>query len=191
METPNQTLTAAESLDIIAKMIQEAKGNVKRNSIYLLLWGFVTVAANLGMFIFIQIDYPRPYLIWLITIPAWIATLFIAFKQGKSKQTTSHLDTINASLWFSYGVTILAIVGFGFKINYQINPIVLVMSAVPAFVSGVIIKFRPLMLGGIFYLIFGVVCFLVDGPWQYLVGAIAVTAGFLIPGFMLQNKTDL
>jgi hypothetical protein len=47
-----------------------------------------------------------------------------------------------------------------------------------------------LVLGGVFYLIFGVVCFLVEGPWQYLVGATAIAAGFLIPGFMLQKKTD-
>src|SRR5690349_11772658 len=106
METQKQPLTTSQSLDIITKMIQEAKGNVERNSIYLLLWGFVTVVANLGMFILIQMNSPKPYLIWLITIPAWIATIFIAIKRAKIKQATSHLDTINASLWFIYGIAV-------------------------------------------------------------------------------------
>ena len=35
-----------------------------------------------------------------------------------------------------------------------------------------------------------ILCFLVGGPWQYLIGAIAVTSGHLIPGLMLRNNPD-
>ena len=37
---------------------------------------------------------------------------------------------------------------------------------------------------------FGILCFLVGGPWQYLLAAIAVTCGYLIPGLMLRNNPD-
>lgn len=188
METPNHPLTTTQSLDIITKMIQEAKGNVTKNSIYLLLWGFVTIAANVGMFVLMNAAYPQPFLVWFITIPAWIATIIIAFKSSRSSRTTSHLDRINACLWFSYGVAVFGIVAFGYKINFQLNPIILIMSSVPAFVSGIIIRFRPLIVGGILFWIFGIACFLVVGPWQYLVGAIAVLVGYVVPGVMLRNK---
>ncbi len=39
METENQILTTQQSLDIITKMIRQAHGNVKKNSVYLILWG--------------------------------------------------------------------------------------------------------------------------------------------------------
>lgn len=189
METENQILSTQQSLDIITKMIRQAQGNVKRNSIYLILWGIVTVVANLGMFTLMQLKYPQPYLVWLISIPAWLATIYLGYKHGKDARTSSHLDRINAFLWFSYGIIVFTIVIFGNKINYQLNPIILVMSAVPALVSGIIIKFRPLIVGGILFWFFGILCFLVDAPWQYLIGAAAVTLGYLVPGFMLKNKS--
>ena len=190
METENQSLSTEQSLQLITMMIRQAKGNVKRSAIYLILWGVTVVAANLGMFTLMMLDYPRPYRVWLITIPAWIATIFISLKHRKESTVRSHLDRINALLWYSYGVVIFAIVMFGFKINYQLNPIILLVSAVPAFVSGIIIKFRPLTVGGILFWVFGVICFLSQGPWQYLIGALAVTSGHLVPGLLLRNKKE-
>ena len=190
METENQILTTQQSLDIITKMIRQAHGNIKWNSVYVILWGLVITVANVGMFVLMWMNYPRPYLVWLITVPAWILTLYISYRHGKNATATSHLDRINALLWYSYGIIIFTIIVFGVKINYQLNPVILLVSAIPAFVSGIIIKFRPLTMGGILFWVFGIICFLVDGPWQYLVGAIAVTAGHLIPGLLLRNNAD-
>jgi hypothetical protein len=190
METENQSLTTEQSLELITRMIRQAQGNVQRSAIYLILWGITVVAANLGMFVLMLLDYPTPYMVWLITIPAWIATIFISLKHRKESRVNSHLDRINALLWYSYGVVILAIVMFGFKINYQLNPVILLVSAIPAFVSGAIIKFRALTMGGILFWVFGVICFLSQGPWQYLIGALAVSSGHLVPGLLLRNKTE-
>ena len=190
MENENQILSTEQSLNIITNMIRQAHGNVKRNSVYLILWGLVITLANLGMFVLMWLDYPRPYMIWLIAVPAWFATFYMSYKHSKESRMTSHFDRINIFLWYSYGVIIFTLVIFGFKINYQLNPVILLVSAIPAFVSGIIIKFQPLVWGGILFWVFGIVCFLVGGPWQYLVGAVAVTAGHLIPGLLLRNKND-
>jgi hypothetical protein len=188
MEAQNQILSTQESLDIITRMIRQAQGNVRRSSIYLILWGVVTIAANIGMFVLLKMEYARPYYVWLLTIPAWIVTIYISYKQGKKSRVSSHLDKINSFLWFTYGIVVFTIVFFGFRINYQLNSVILVISAIPAFVSGTIIKFRPLAAGGILLWIFGIICFLVDGPSQYLIAAVAITTGYLVPGLMLQNK---
>lgn len=74
MEPQPEKLSARESLDIITVMIQEAKGNVQRVNFYFLLWGWVVTIAHLGMYILMQLEYERPYVAWIITIPAWIAT---------------------------------------------------------------------------------------------------------------------
>lgn len=188
METENQILSTQQSLDIITRMISQAHGNVKRNGIYLIIWGSVITAANVGMFILMWMQYSMPYLVWLIAVPAWIVTIFISYKQAKNARSSSHLDRINAFLWYSYGIIIFTIVLFGYKINYQLNPVILLISAIPAFISGTITKFRPLIVGGILFWVFGILCFLVVGPWQYMVGAVAVTTGHLIPGLMLRGK---
>jgi hypothetical protein len=190
MESENQILTTSQSLDIITQMIRQAQGNVRRSAIYFILWGAVITFANLGMFALMTVGYPRPYLVWLISIPAWVATIYISYTQSRKAKATSHLDRITSTLWFAYGIIIFTIVVFGNKINYQLNPIILLISAVPTLVSGIIIKFRPLVIGGVLLWILGIFCFMVAGPWQYLIGAVAVLSGYLIPGIMLRSKKD-
>ena len=124
-------LTARESLDLIAAMIRQAKGNVQRNNFYFLLWGWVVVLANLGMYTLQIVKYEHPYVVWVITIPAWTFTLYKIFRSKKEQRANTHFDRISAWLWLSYGVTIFALVFFGFKINFQLNPVILIVSAIP------------------------------------------------------------
>ncbi|HYG18365.1 MAG TPA: hypothetical protein VD816_05520 [Ohtaekwangia sp.] len=186
MET--EKLTARESLDIITAMIEKAKGNVQRNAFYFLLWGWVIVLANLGMYTLLRVGYERPALVWLITIPAWIYSIYYGYRREKSRATTTHFDRISTGLWLSFGVCIFTLVFFGYKINFQLNPVILLITAVPTFVSGIIIRFKPLMIGGVAFWAFGIVNFLVPMDLQFLFGAMAIVCGYLVPGYMLKNK---
>lgn len=190
MKTEDEALTTQQSLEIITEMISKAQGNVKENGIYFLLWGSVVAIANLGMFTLIQLHYRHPYIVWLIVLPAWIITIYIGYRKRKQSRVASHLDRISTWLWFSFGIAIFTLIAFGGKINYQLNPVILLISAVPTIVSGVIIKFRPLIIGGISFWVFGILCFLAGDPWQFLLGALAVILGYLVPGFMLRYKKE-
>jgi hypothetical protein len=124
-------------------------------------------------------------------IPAWIYSIYLGVKRGREKRVGSHLDQITGMLWIAFGISTFALVLFGHMINYEMNPVILIGSAVPTLVSGVIIRFRPLIIGGISFWIFGVLCFLVSFPWEYIVGAAAVAIGFLIPGILLRTKKEV
>jgi hypothetical protein len=187
METP-QTLTTQESRSIITEMIQRAKGNVRANSKYFVVWGIVMIVANIGMFILIKMSYAYPYYAWAIAIPAWFYSIYLGIKRGQQKRVTSHLEQITGTLWMAFGISTIALVVFGHMINYEMNPVILIWSAVPTLVSGVVIRFRPLIIGGINFWICGILCFLVPCPWEYIIGAVAVTIGFLIPGILLLPK---
>jgi hypothetical protein len=188
MKTEDESLSTQQSLNIITEMINNAKGNVKENSIYFLLWGTVIAIADIGMFTLIKMNYPHPYIVWSIAIPAWIVTIIMGYKQGKKARATSHLDRISAWSWFTFGIVIFTLVIFGRVINWQLNPVIMLMSTIPTVISGVVIKFRPLIVGGVCFWIAGILCFLVPEPWHFLVGALAVVVGYLVPGFMLRNK---
>jgi hypothetical protein len=185
-----ENLSAQQSLSIITSMIDQAKGNVQRNSFYFLLWGWVVALANLGMFALSMLDYQRPYIVWVITIPAWIYTIYRSIKQNADKSASTHFDRISASLWMCYAICIFTVVAFGYKINFQIGPIILIMSAVPTFVSGIILRFKPLMIGGILFWVFGIISFLVPNEMQSLAGAVAILCGYLVPGYILKNKHE-
>ena len=189
MKNEEENLSAQQSLDLITQMIQQAKGRVQQNSFYFLFWGWVVVLANLGMFILTQAGYERPYIVWAITIPAWIYSMYHGFKQGKRQGSAStHFDQISGSLWISFGIVIFTLVVFGYKINFQLNPVILLMSAIPTFSSGAILKFKPLMIGGILFWVCSIISFLIPMEFQPLIGAIALGCGYLIPGYMLKTK---
>jgi hypothetical protein len=184
-ETP---MTAAQSLDLITRMIDQAKGNVQRNAFYFLFWGWIIVIANLGMFILIKLAYPYPYVIWAITIPAWAYTMYTAIKRKKGGAVATHLDGISGWLWITFGVCVFTVVAFGYKINFQINPVILLFCSIPTFMSGVILRFKPLKFGGIMFWIFSIVSFTLGNEYQFVSGAAAITLGYLIPGYMLKRK---
>ncbi|MFZ6010902.1 MAG: hypothetical protein ACOYXT_11210 [Bacteroidota bacterium] len=190
MKTESENLSARQSLDIITSMITQAKGNVQRNSFYFLLWGWVVAVANLGMYALTLLQYDRPYIVWVITIPAWIISLYKGFRQSREERISTHFDKISMWLWISFGICVFTLVAFGYKINYQLNPAILLLCAIPTFISGVILRFTPLMLGGASFWIFSIIDFLTPMESQPLVGAIAIICGYLVPGYLLKNKKD-
>jgi hypothetical protein len=188
MTQESENLTAEQSLDIIAAMIREAKRHVRSNYFFFLFWGWLIALANLGVFILQKLDVERPYLIWAITIPAWIYTIIRTSTRAKVPRTTTHFDRISRWLWMSFGLVIFTLVFFGFKINYQLNAVVLVVAAIPTLVSGVILKFPALVAGAAVFWVCGVVNFLIPMETQPLIGAIAIACGYLVPGYILKGK---
>jgi hypothetical protein len=188
MKPEQNNLTAEDSLRIITEMIEQAKGNVKANSYYLLLWGWVIALINLGIFALLKLGYTEPYWLWLLVLPVWVFTMVKGFQAGRKGSSLTPLAKTNISIWIAYGITIFIIVGFGRFINFQLNAMILLVTAIPTLASGVILKFRPLIAGGVFFWIFGAVSFLVPYSYQSLISAAAIITGYLIPGYMLRRN---
>ncbi|MDH3710940.1 MAG: hypothetical protein OER04_13685, partial [Cyclobacteriaceae bacterium] len=55
------------------------------------------------------------------------------------------------------------------------------------FVSGRLINFTPLVLGGVALWISAIIAFNVSVQDQYLVAGFAIIVGYLIPGFLLRQ----
>src|SRR5262245_30627021 len=139
MKPDSENLSAQESLDLITSMINQAKGNIHKNSFYFLLWGWTILICNLGVFVMLRfLHVANPFWIWLLTIPAWIISAIYGRNQEHSG-TSTHLDQINKWLWICFGLICFTVVLFGYKINFQINPIICTVAAVPTFVSGIML----------------------------------------------------
>lgn len=188
MNIDKDTLTPEQSLKVITSMIRQAKGNLQKSSFYFLLWGWTIVIANLGVYLLIQFDIPNPHRMFLITIAAAIATVIFSFRQGKASSTPTHLDQIHQWLWMGFGITCFIFWFFGKEIGWQINPVIITLCGVPTFISGLMLRFKPLMAGGISFWVFGCLIFLVDSETQFLLAACAVTFGYLLPGYLLKKS---
>ncbi|MCU0420851.1 MAG: hypothetical protein MUC38_14460 [Cyclobacteriaceae bacterium] len=189
MSNETDKLSPQQSLELITGMINEAKGNVRNNSFYYLLWGWVLVAAHLGSFTLNEIDFPYPYAVWLIIIPAWIASFVHGSRQAKKQlRTVTHLERVNISLWSGFGVLAVVIPFFGSFINYQINPIILLVGSLVTVISGIILKYRPLVIGGALIFACGLVSFFLSSQQQSLIAALAIAVGYLVPGYLLKAQ---
>lgn len=191
MSHSDENLSAQQSLDLITTMIRQAQGKVSGNSFYFILWGWCIAIANFGMYGLITFtEYPYPDAVWLIIIPAWALSFWYGRRNSRQQGASTHLDKINMWLWISMGLTILPVCVFGGKLDWNINPVILLMSAVPTFVAGIIVRFKPLLVGGVCFWIGGIIGFMMPTTDQYLVGGITVVLGYLVPGYLLKNLNE-
>lgn len=185
----NKELTKDESLALITDMIGQAKRNLaKGGSFYFLLWGWVVMLANLGHYLIAKYDwYEAPYAVWLITIPAGIISIVYSAKKEKSALVKSHLDKMYGLVWFGVFIAVVIMLFFMADVNYNVNAIILTFAGLGTFISGCMLRFNPLVLGGIALWIASIVAFSLPPLDQYLVGAIGIFAGYLIPGYLLKR----
>lgn len=189
MENRNETLNPQQSLDLIASMIQQAKGNVKKSSFYFLIWGWTIVVANLGVYFLIKFtDVKNPYLMFAITLPMALVTAIYSIRHERSVNVTTHLDQIHKWLWIGFGINCFIFAFVGRYIGWMVNPVIITMCALPTFVTGVALKFKPLMFGGIVFWVAGIALFFVAKDDQHLLAALAIALGYLVPGYMLRKS---
>lgn len=190
MENKNENLNPQQSLDLITSMIREARGNMQKSGFYFLLWGWTIVIANLGVYIMLEFtNVEKPFFMFAITIPAAIISMIYGMKQGEKTTAPTLLDYVNKWLWIGFGVTCFIFVAFGMQYQWQINPVVITLCAMPTLVSGIMLRFKPLVFGGVCFWIMGGVIFMSDVKTQFLLAAIAVALGYLVPGYLLK-KTE-
>lgn len=188
MEINEKVLKPEESLQIIEKMIQRTKGNLHDSSFYFLLWGWVILIANIGQIILERFtDCTKPYLIWLIIFPAVIANIIYGIRHGKKTRVSTHLDSLNLMIWIAFFISYIIVIVFIREFDYNVAPVIFLLAGNATFLTGIVIKFKPLIWGGIVFWI-GVIClFLIPGGYVEFVSPIVIIFGYLVPGYMLKS----
>lgn len=185
----NKELTKDESLELITQMIGQAKRNLaKGGSFYFLLWGWVIMLANLGHYTIQKYDlFDYPYIVWVLIIPAVILTIWYSAKQDKAAGVVSHYDRIYGTIWIGIFISIMTLLVFMAKINFNHNAVILLFSGLGTYLSGSLLRFKPLLIGGVSLWVASVIAFNVSILDQYLVAAVALVIGYLIPGYLLKR----
>jgi len=180
-----------ESLQIIGDMIGQAKRNIaKGGSFYFLLWGFVVSIANLSFYYLATVvKYSTPQIVWVITLPAVIVTIVYSIRQQADKRAkvVGHLDRIYGQMWTTIFVGIMILLFFMKEININHNAVILLFSAMGTYVSGQMLRFKPLIFGGISLFVASIIAFKVSPIDQSLVAGLGIIVGYIVPGFMLKK----
>lgn len=192
METNEKILKPEESLQIIEKMIQRTKGNLHDSSFYFLLWGWIILFINVSEIIFNYFKVDKPFMIWILIIPGIIASGVYGAGHGKKAKASTHLDRINFMIWMAFLACYFTVIIFMKDLNYQIPPLIFLLAGNATFLTGIVIKFRPLIWGGIVFLAGVFAYFLLPGEYFQFISPIVIILGYLIPGYLLkfQNKKN-
>lgn len=191
MENEEKQMSGEESLRIISEMINKTKVNISQGSFHLLFWGWLIFAISLSDFLITRFsDYAHPYYVWLLVIPGVFVSMTYGFVKGRKATFHTYADRLYMWTWMGFlaAATILFIIQS--KRMDQVGPYILLLAGFPTFVSGFIIKFRPLVFGGICFWIMALAVSFAGPSIAPLGMPLAVVAGYLIPGYMLKNKVD-
>lgn len=190
MET---NLTQQQSLKIIQEMIATSKNNLKDNSFFYLLWGWLVLIASLSHFFMLQVGWSHPYLAWPILMSSGAVVSVIAgYRLGKKAKVMSHVDKMIIYLWYGFLAVMLILIAMSLlgKINWiTLYPVIIALYGLGTFVSGGVLKFRPLILGGISCWVISVVAFFTPTVYVLLLVGLSVIISYLIPGYLLKTKS--
>ena len=187
----DEQLNEKESFAIIEQMINRAKNNFSESGTLFLVWGLVILICSIvhfsaGYFF----NYEKGQYIWTLT---WLGSIFQIFylrRQNRFKKVKTWSDDIIKYLWliFFICIALLVFILIWQKAYFSINPAILVMYGMPTFFTGILLKFRPLVIGGISCWLLALGCTFT--PWYFQVlyiGAAGITA-WIIPGVYLRTK---
>lgn len=186
-----QPFNEQSSLQLIESMINKAKNNFSESGTLYLLWGVVIFICSLSQFIGHHFfNYDQVYYIWFITWLVVIYQVFFLSKKMKREKARTYTADIIKYVWICFAICLFV---FIFILQYlkayvAINPAILVIYAIPTFLSGIILKFRSLIIGGISCWALAVGSIFVPEDYQALFICAAVLIAWIIPGYLLRIK---
>jgi hypothetical protein len=181
----------ASALKVISEMIEATKNDVRSNSFFYLLWGFLVLTASLLEYCLLQFfKTPHHYIGWpvLMGIGALVSIAYSIRKYGKTKAST-YIGNFFTCFFIGWTISLLILLFFVISGNYKlIQPVSLAMYGLATFVSGGILRFRPLIWGGVIAWVAAMGSYFAPFPVQLLITAATVVVAYLVPGFYLKQR---
>jgi hypothetical protein len=187
-----ENFSPQQSLQLIQSMIQRTKSNLGENRFYFLFWGWLTFGAIITQFALkVLVRYPHHYIVWLATIPAAIFTAIYASRQEKQRAAKTYIGESMSYLWSGIGISFFILSLIITRSTGWANawPLYILFYGLGTYVSGRILQFRPMVVGGVVNWALAIVALFVPYDYQLLLAAAAILTSYIIPGHLLKTET--
>jgi uncharacterized membrane protein HdeD (DUF308 family) len=188
MELTENELQPAESLRLITDVIGKTKENIKDHGGLFLLWGWLIAIASILFFVLHTYTSFKLYFLPfpVLSLAGIIVTLSAYSKQSASAET--YIGYYLKMLWLALGISFIIVVVINVAKGDTPFTYTLLLGGIGTLVSGLVLRFRPLVVGGCCFLVACVISVFITHTYAPLVQAVAVIAGYLIPGYLLKNS---
>jgi len=181
-----------DGIEVIALMLQRTQHQVNDNGFIYLLWGWLVLIAALIQYIPLLLwDNSAGGLAWIILMPLGGIITSIYTAKHKRKQSVvpwAEEALKHTAIAFGAGLLFTLTLGPLFTDWRTTYGFLLLVYGMWLFISGGILRFTPLKVGGIINWMMGAVCFMVQDPHELGVLACAVLLGYIIPGHLLRKR---
>jgi len=188
----------SQSFQVINEMIQVSQKKLKNDGI--LMWGWIFFITHFFCSYFPTVvelsELIRNFLSSLKFILQSFGfgyTLYYLFL--KKKGATTYIDISLRYVWISLFFSLVLVNVIQFNILHQINfelqhPIFMIIIAFAIVVTGGILRYKMITVGGIIFAIFGFISSYLPLPQQLLLESIAWVIAFIIPGHILFSQRN-
>src|SRR5215471_16799547 len=189
-----ENISGQQSLEIIESMINKAKNQFSENGTLYLIWGWWVFICSLAEFYLLNVlQYEKHWIVWW---SMWIVLIYQTIylrKKRKRNRVRTYTDEIIGFVWITFFILIVLLAFFVARINDPkaialLDPAFLVLYGMPTFLSGIILKFRPLIIGGICCWILSVICSFIASEYHLLMIPMAMLTAWIIPGYLLRKR---
>lgn len=187
------TLSHTESLALIESMINRASNRFNEDGFLYLLWGWVVLFCSIGEFILLRIHFEKHWLVWSLTWAASIYQIFILRRKKRTQAVRTYTDDIVKYVWITFiiimflSAVLLAAIQ-GQEYYKLIDPMFLVIYGMPTFLTGIILRFKPLMWGGIGCWMLSIITTVIPVEFHLLLVSVAMVIAWIVPGYLLRLK---
>jgi len=176
MENEEKIMTGEESLKIITDMINKTKVSIRQSSFHLLFWGWLIFACSLTEYLLWKFtDFATPWYVWFFVIPGVFVSLIYGFTKGRQERVFTYATMVYVWTWIAFFIASLILSVILWKRMESFAPFILTIAAMPTFISGIILRFKPLIIGAVTFWIFALIAHFGGNE----VSALAVPAAML------------
>ncbi|MEI9958065.1 MAG: hypothetical protein WDM90_17575 [Ferruginibacter sp.] len=135
-------------------------------------------------------QYEKHYLVWLLVIPAAILSAYLGMKEGKKKEASTYIGDSMKYLWMGMGISYFVLSMILSKMGWNTNvfPFFILLYGLGTFVSGMLLQFKPLIIGGVCAWALGIISTYFNYDYQMLFAAGAILISYIIPAYLLRSK---
>jgi hypothetical protein len=211
MNTEKSNFSEKDSLALITEMIGKAKDSYHDTGIAAIMWGSVIAFCSLVKISELHFNYKLPFDIFLLTFVAVIPQLLLSHKERKKQNVRTYNQVALDYTWTAFGIAIFLMVFVTnvvfakldafkevyvsstgkqdyFRFSEFTAALFLIIYGLPTFITGAVMKFKPMLLGGIVCWVASIACLFTPVKVDLLLTAIATIIAWLIPGIILYKK---
>lgn len=118
-------------------------------------------------------------------------SLYQGKKEEKTVKVRTYIDESMKHLWGGMAISffVLAMVLTKLGWGFSVFPFYIMLYGLGSFVSGSILQFRPLIVGGLLAFALAIGSTFASYDYQMLFGAAAILVSYIIPAYMLRRKS--